>query len=178
MTCNFEVADRRKRFWTTQIAACGTSSDNCGTCARPGLQLMCNGQGQVTFDTNNYAVGLALNILLTDASKADTGCGWTPGSRGGFWGDSFRSDNLRSGSKIRQVSARKSMRETVSLIRAYALDDLKKLVTYGVARGVNVELTYQGSNKIDMLVIIQGVDGNESRVGLTGERIANAWVWS
>ncbi|QBQ72051.2 virion-associated protein [Agrobacterium phage Milano] len=178
MTCTVDVADRRKRFWTTQIAACGTSSDDCGDCARPGLQLMCNGQGQVTVSTDNYAVGLALNILLTDASKADTGCGWTPGNRGGFWGDSFRSDNLRSGSKIRQVPTRTSMRETVSLIRAYALDDLKKLVTYGVAKSVDVDLTYRGSNKIDMTVIIQGVDGNESRVGLTGERISNAWVWS
>nr|DAF77028.1 MAG TPA: hypothetical protein [Caudoviricetes sp.] len=177
MTCNFDVADRRKRFWTTQVAACGTGTDDCGTCARPGLQLLC-GDGQVTISTDNYAAGLALNILLTDAAKADTGCGWTPGNRGGFWGDSFRDDNLRSGSKIRQVPTRTSMRETISLVRAYALDDLKKLVTYGVAKSVDVDLTYQGSNKIDMTVIIQGVDGNESRVGLTGERISNAWVWS
>lgn len=170
--------ERRRRFWVTQANACMAESDNCDTCARPGLNLICNDVGQVTINNSNYVVGLVLNILLTDARKPDNGCGYTPGTRGGFWADSFRTDGLGSGSKLRQISVNKTVREIVSLAKAYAQDDLKKLVAYGVAKSVNVEAEYKGSNRIALEITVNGEDGTVSKVGVLGERIKNSWVWS
>lgn len=172
--------DRRRVFWTTQANGCGTEEDECGQdCARPGLRLLCGpGNAGATIANNDYAIGLALNILLTDGKKPDTRCGYAPGNRGGFWGDSFREDNLGSGSQIRNVSPRKSIFETMALIKAFAVADLKKLVTYGVAVAVDVDLLYVGDNRLNMTITVTGQAGVQSRVGLTGQRIKNSWVWS
>lgn len=170
--------ERRRRFWVTQANACSPEVTNCDTCARPGLNLICNDVGQITINTDNYVTGLALNILLTDARKPDDGCGYTPGTRGGFWADSFRVDGLGSGSKLRQIPVNKSVRDIVSLAKAYAQDDLKKLVAYGVAKSVKVETEYKGSNRVALDITIEGEDGTVSRVGVLGERIKNSWVWS
>jgi len=170
--------ERRRRFWVTQPNACATESDDCDTCARPGLNLICNDVGQVTINTENYVTGLVLNILMTDARKPDNGCGYTPGTRGGFWADTFRTDGLGSGSKLRQISVNNSVREIVSLAKAYAQDDLKKLVAYGVAKSVTVDAEYKGGNRVALTIIVNGQDGTVTRVGVLGERIKNSWVWS
>lgn len=170
--------ERRRVFWVTQPNACGVVSDGCDACVRPGLNLICGDQGGVTINNQNYVAGLVLNILLTDARNPDNNCGYTPGTRGGFWADSFRGDGLGSGSKIRQISVKNSVREIVALAKAYAQDDLKKLVAYGVAKSVTVEAIYEGSNRISLNVTVNGQDGTVTRVGVLGERIKNAWVWS
>lgn len=170
--------ERRRRFWVTQPNACAAENDNCDTCARPGLNLICNDAGQVTINNDNYVTGLVLNILLTDARKPDNGCGYTPGTRGGFWADSFRTDGLGTGSKLRQISVNKSVRDIVSLAKAYAQDDLNKLVAYGVAKSVKVEADYKGSNRVGLTIIVSGEDGTVTKVGVQGERIKNSWVWS
>lgn len=175
--CLTGTRDRRRTFWATQPDACGSSSDNCGECGRVGLKLEC-GQGGASYSTENYVIGLALNILLTDARKPDSACGYAPGNRGGFWADSFRSDVHTSGSKLRQIPTTASVRETVSLVKAFAEDDLKKLVSYGVAVSVEVEATYKGNNQIDLGAKIIGQSGEIYRVGVAGQRIKNAWVWS
>lgn len=170
--------DRRRVFWATQPNACGSERNECGDdCGRIGLKLEC-APGGASYSNENYAIGLALNILLTDGRKPDTECGYAPGNRGGFWADSFRRDGQSSGSLLRTIPATYSVRETVQLVKAYATSDLQKLVTYGVALKVEVDAEYKGGNKIDLTAIITGQTGVVSRVGVSGQRIQNAWVWS
>jgi Phage protein GP46. len=178
MACNSATIDRRRTFWTTKDGACG-SEPSCGNeCGNPGLKIVCGAGGGATFETDEYAVGLALNILLTNGRKEDSSCGHVPGTRGGHWADSFRTDGKTSGSRFRYVKATGRIQETMALLKAYATDDLKKLVDYGVAVSVSVDMKYIGGNVMSLGITIMGVTGRESRVGLIGTRLENSWVWS
>lgn len=196
----------RRVFWSTQIDACPPVEVCDQPCAVPGLRLVpvrdeCAADGLgcfdstcpndavdeigTTIDTSNYVVGLALNILLTDARRDDTECGWLPGRRGGHWSETFiggsaqTGSSARVGSRVRFHSGRGSIQEQVNEIEAYAQDDLAKLVTYGVASKVDVEAKYVGRGSVAVQATIYGSAGEVlGRVGVKGQRAANGWVWS
>lgn len=184
--CSTTLADRRRKFWSTQPDVCGTE-DDCGyTCGNPGLAIFAPdpppGEDDVTkiprtIATNDYVRGLILNILLTSARKPDIPCGYRAGAIGGFWGDSYRTDGQYSGTMIRYIPTTGSIRDAVSLIRAYAEKDMKKLITYGVATDVTVEATYAGGATVNLDIRVFGRSGDETRVGITAARMANSWVW-
>lgn len=176
MNCDFINSDRRKKFWTTQPEGCG-SYENCGgACGSPGLIPVDSESGR-TIANNDWVRGLALNILLTNGRQPSTPCGYRPGTRGGHWSDSFRGDSQTSGSLLRTVPAKGSIRDQMKLIRSFAEADLSKLILYKVATRVEVEASYRGSNIIDLIVRIYGQNSEVTKVGITGSRLQNSWVW-
>lgn len=178
--CNGPVAGRRKTFWVTQPDVCGTDALCDTPCGMPGLALYTPesaGSEFKTFRTNDYVRGLAINILFTDSRKDDTYCGHRPGARGGDWTDSFRSDGGTSGTNLRYLQPQKSVTDNVVMVREYIRNSLQKLVKYGVASSVEVTAKYIGGNVIRVTAEIIGVDGELSRVGVSGNRIANSWTW-
>lgn len=164
----------RKIFWSTQPAAKGTTPF-CGIgCGDAGLQMTEAG----TIDNSNYVRGLALNILLTDGEREEAECGFLPGRRGGFWGDTFRADNGKSGSTFRRVQPTGSILETLGIIRSFMQKDLEKLVKYGVAFSVDVKAAYKGNGIAEITATIVGQNGEETRVGISGQRLRNQWAWN
>jgi phage gp46-like protein len=174
--CVIPIEGRRRIFWTTQIDACGVKQECQSDCGSSGLKLLSKPGGR-TFANNNFVTGLALNILLTKGRKADSFCGFRPGARGGHWADTFRDDNQTSGSALWDLPTQYSVAESIKLVKALMQSALQKLVVYGVALSVEVTVTYAGGNTFNAVVDIQGSDGNNSRVGITGSRLENSWVW-
>lgn len=177
MKCAELVGDRRRLFWATQPHACG-SLKNCGQeCGTPGLAIVPKGDG-ASISTENYVRGLVYNILFTDGRKALVTCGYTPGTRGGHWSDSFRPDQGQySGSLMRFVKSTGRVRDDLALIKAAAEFDLRKLISYGVATQVEVTVTYAGRGRADLVAIVTGPSGETATVGASGSTIDNAWVW-
>lgn len=177
MICSQTQNDRRKLFWVTQPDACG-DVQSCGTsCGKPGLKTIDTEQGR-TISTEEFVRGLAINILGTDGRKDATGCGFYPGNRGGYWADSFRTDNGQSGSLFRFVKSGGRINDDINTMRAVIVRDLNKLVNpYGVAISVDVTLTYVGRGIAQLDAKIVGRDGKTTAVGMTGSRLVNGWVW-
>jgi phage gp46-like protein len=204
--CLVATAAQLPHFWTTQPDACGATieADNCGgegLCGAPGLSLVpvyseCNPLGcysqivggvvtkpapaliGASFATNDFIRSLALNILLTDATrKPSAACGVTIGRRGGYWADSFRTDGQYTGSYLRQLPAVGAMAQLAGLAQQYAQRDLQKLVAYGVATSVSVTATYLGGGTIALVCVING-DTGPATVNLNGKVSASAWAWS
>jgi phage gp46-like protein len=169
--CDIPVAGRRKLFWSTQ-PDCFPETSCDKECAGAGLRVE---GGKI--DTSNWVVGLAMNIILTDAKKPDTECGWYPGTRGGHWSDSFRNDGRGSGSSIRFLKTSCSVGEMAAEVQNALQHDLSKLVVYGVARSIKVTAKYAGKNTVDANVEILGENGQSVRVGVSAQRIKNSWVW-
>lgn len=200
--CDTPLDCQRRVFWATQADACIPEDDCSGAaCATPGLKLInipdeCNTDALgcydsscanpaldslgITIDTSKYVEGLALNILLTDSRKPDTECGWLPGRRGGHWSETFiEGGGARVGSRVRFHSGKGSIQQQVNEIEALAQEDLSKLVTYGVATKVQVKATYLGRATVGVIATIFGPTGAEiGRVGISGQRAANGWVWN
>jgi len=178
MDCNVQIQGRRKIFWTTQPDACGVVADCHSNCGSSGLRsFVPQGQRGRTFATNDYVRGLALNILFTDARKGDRACGYRPGAIGGHWSDSFRDDGGRAGTNLRDIPISYKVADTVKLAQAYMLSALQKLVKYGVAQNVSVAVKYTGRNTFQADIDIISSDGQSTRVGVTGSRTENSWVW-
>lgn len=194
--CALPPGCTRRPFWVTQPDACGAEIDPCGnSCERAGLKFVdvpdCPGTlgcynpcpsvkhtiGR-TIATDNYAVGLALNILGTDGRRDETDCGYLPGRLGGHWSEAFmKTATARVGTRLRHTDYSGTLQQQVRSAEATAQFDLEKLVTYGVARSVDVTGTYKGSGRVGLLAVINGPTAELGRVGFNGSRVANAWVW-
>lgn len=196
-TCNAVSNRGFRKFWTTKPANCGAYQTGCNgeiECGIPGLQLdtvvdPCQPLGCYadcaspilgkTINTDDYVAGLALNILGTNAETMATACGVRPGTRGGYWADSFRKDGAKTGSRLRQLPSSGSMNELVALAEAYAKADLAKLVSpYGVASKVDVKAMYRGGGTMAIDATITGTNGTTSNVNVSGNRLQNGWVWA
>jgi phage gp46-like protein len=176
--CNVSIQGRRKIFWTTQPDACGVVSACHSNCGSSGLRsFVPEGQKGRTFANSDYLRGLALNILFTDARKENRPCGYRPGAIGGHWSDSFRDDGKRAGTNLRDIPISYRIADSVKLIQAHMQSSLQKLVGYGVAQSVSVTVRYLGSNVFQSDIEIISADGERARVGVTGSRMENSWVW-
>lgn len=195
--CSVAPIGRRRLFWATKPDACGVDHVCSTECGRPGLSLLpvrdecqhemlgCHDDCDSTrppigfsYDVSNYAVSLALNIILTDQRNPDTECGHMPGNRGGHWSDSYRKDGAFSGSRLRYAAINCGVFESVAAVEAFLTDDLQKLITYGVAKEVTVKATYAGNNSVSALVSITDRDYNAHAVGVTGTRSKEGWRWA
>lgn len=192
-SCNTPSIGRRRSFWTTQL--CDTFIDECGNeCGRYGLQLYCPEDPEDfrckehdtptktrSIRTNDWVKSLALNILLTNGRRADAVCGWKPGTRGGHWSDSYRNgigEGSTAGSLVRDLHSHGRVADAISELRAIVEYDMQKMVTYGIAQSVEVEVTYKGANTAQVDITIYGVDGETNNVGMTATRNKNSWLWN
>lgn len=186
--CPVAIPDRRRTFWTTQ--ACSTDAlcgDTCETSY--GLQMYCPDgdacsanhvpEQRRSFVTSDWVRSLALNILLTAGRRENKGCGYRPGARGGHWSDSYRSSSYpgTAGSNIGLLDAQGSIAEAIAQLRAIVKHDMTKLVTYGVATGVDVSAEYSGNNTAKLDIKIYGVAGETVKVGASLSRVKNDWAW-
>lgn len=185
--CTIDPIGRRRIFWATQ-PDCGTvevcPGQDCGvvglkreTVAECGLgspqDLAC-----ATISNAEWVRGLVINILMTDARKPDTECGWRPGQRGGHWSEAYiTKGDKRIGSRIRQLPQKCAITEILALVKAYAQDDLSVIIQWGVASEIEVETRYIGRNTILLAIKIIARDANIINVGMTATRTPNAWLW-
>lgn len=199
--CALPPGGRRRLFWTTQPAPCGERElcgrpcgnpglelvppeDECGTCSCCGNQTgspdcpkpMC--EKPRTIKNTDWVRSLAINMLLTDARREDRVCGWRPGTMNGHWSESFVEQAQPFGTSLRYIPTLGSIHETVRLIKTHVQFTLNKLVAYKVATGVDVEVKYLGGGVVSLDAVIYGQSGSSAKVGLTGARLSNAWVWS
>ena len=177
LNCNAGANDRRRIFWTTQPDGCGVTINSCGEeCSKPGLSRVQRDDG-VTIANTGFIESLALNMLLTNGKVPDSPCGVRPGARGGHWQDIFRGDGLTSGSLMFSVPAQASIRDSLLLIRGYAEATLNRLVNYGVATSVKVEVDYLGGASALVRATIYGQGDEITNVGATVARLQNGWAW-
>lgn len=178
LQCEPFAVPGQRLFWTTQPDACGTS-DGCGInteCGRPGLSLQTT-EDSATFASNDWVRSIALNMLLTDARRRDTRCGYVPGTLNGHWSESF-AQGQPIGSHVRYVNVSTSVRDAVLLIKAEVRATLQKLVDYGIAIDVEVDTRYNGNGQIGMAITIYGTAVDPTRIGVTATRNDNSWAWS
>jgi phage gp46-like protein len=148
-------------------SAGGTTVPNL--CSTPAPRLV-----GATFATNDFVRGLALNILLTDAPPLPTGgCSATPGKRGGYWADDYRTDRLYTGSRLRQLTTAGTTAALATLIGQTATQDLGKLISYGIASSIVATATYLGGGSYKLQVEIDG-----QSFSVNGSKVANDWFWS
>jgi phage gp46-like protein len=178
-TCSIQPQNRRRLFWSTQPDSCSTddtSNNVCGfDCGRPGLKFT-DTDGTSSISTDNWIRGLALNMLMTDARREDTNCGFTPGGQGGHWSESYMSGD-RVGTLLRTIDSSGSVAQLRSLVAAYAKATLERLVTRGVATRVEVAAEYLGSGRFQLAAEIYGTENGTARVGLAAQRLTEGWVW-
>lgn len=179
MNCNAPTNSRRRLFWATQPDACGTNEVCGANCGSPGLSFTGEANQPRSILTSDWLRGLIINMLMTDGRNADQPCGYQPGSQGGHWSESYITDGVGLvGTLMRTVGAKGTTAESISLIRAYAVSTLERLVQRGVASSVEVEAAYVGNGKMSLTAVVYGRGDGAVRVGLSGARLQNGWVWN
>lgn len=168
-----------KKFWTYKRTPCAPFSGGCGDdCAQPGFQLNKAAGSALTIDTSDRARSIATFILMTRAAQDNASCRGRPERYGGYWADSFRLDNLKSGSRIYYVPLNASISSTVNAVVAFAQDDMQKMVSMNEADAVFVSGKYAGNGVISLTITIT-VDGQNIDVPFAATRsTGNQWVFS
>lgn len=203
--CSVPASNRRRLFWATQPDACGTS-DICGAgCGIPGLSRSSSGgwdcapgcqccppatvdpscpdqigeRQQVTISTDQWLRGLVINMLMTDGRMPDTACGYRPGAQGGHWSSSYiEAGPAEVGTLIRAVPTGGRIQDSVNLATSYARATLQRLIERGVALDISVVGVYLGGMKMRLDIDVIGRRSDSAKVGISGQRVANGWVWS
>lgn len=194
--CTQIDVDRRRVFWSTQPTvderqACGATcgvpgllieneidSQNCRRCQTFAENVPAPEDGQdSTIVTSSWVRGLVLNILMTNGRYPNTNCGRRPGSMGGHWSESFAGSGASFGNLMYSVPSGYRINDLVKLASQYVRAAMQKLVTYGVAKNVDVETNYKGGGVVSVDIIIQGTNGLNENVGVSGSIVDNYWVW-
>jgi len=170
MICALDTIDVRKLFWATQPETCGTAPDCGASCGQPGLELQPDG----TIATGGWLRSLILNMLLTDGRLPDTDCGYRPGGQMGHWSESYVLGDI--GSLLRTAHSTGTIAETITALRANAEATLARLVSRAVAVKVEVDVAYLGNMRFSLDITVFG-STSKARVGLTGSRLDNSWIW-
>lgn len=203
-TCLSPAGSRRKLFWATQPSAC-SDRQVCGyECGAPGLSYTteagydCNDQCRccppasvdpncpehadavrsTSIATNDWLRGLIINMLMTDGRKPDRECGYRPGTQGGHWSSSYiETGPADIGTLMRDLPEVGRINESINLVVAYARATLERLVQRGVALSVEVTGNYLGGGRMQLDIEVTGRTDGVARVGLSGARVSNGWVW-
>lgn len=177
VACVQSSVGRRKLFWATKVDACGVAPSCLQDCGWPGFELTGPEDGPRSISTDNWLQGLIINMLMTDGRRLDTACGYNPAGQGGHWSESYVDDTYGIGTLIRTVGPGARVAQVEAQLSAYAQQTLGKLVGRGVARSVAVEVTYKSGGTFDLNASVFGMDNTTSRIGLSGQRLENGWVW-
>lgn len=170
--CIPSAAGRRNLFWATQPDAGGSFTHCDGDCGYPGFVQ--DGSSLVSTD---WLRGLIINMLMTDGKEPDTRCGYTAGAQGGHWSESYMTGAAVVGTLIRSIGPQGRVTETTALLKAYAQSTLDRLIERGVASTVECTVAYKGVGRFALDVEVRGVANDLAKVGLTGERLTNGWIW-
>lgn len=175
MACFSNRPDRRRLFWATQPGACGEESSCAGDCGVPGLAYESEG----VISSKNWISGLIINMLMTDGRQPDTDCGYSPGSQGGHWSESYIQSGPREiGTLLRKIPNTGTVRESLALIVAHARASIDRLVDRGVAQSVDVQGRYAGNNTMVLDILVRGAGNTgDARVGLSVNRTPQGWIW-
>lgn len=169
----------RRKFWTTSLDSC--VADSCGTltCGKPGLTLVENDEKTgASFETNDWVTSIALNMLLTDARRRDSKCGYAPGTMNGHWSESFiGGQDAEIGTHVRYIDPKLSVRDAVMQIKAEVQLTLNRLIKYGIAVEVIVAAKYIGDGLVSMVIDILGSAIDPTRIAITAKRSENSWAW-
>lgn len=180
ITCAVPNPSRRRLFWTTKADACGVETSCTDLCGRPGLviaePLSTDPPGSVRLSADGWIHSLVVNMLLTDGRKPDSACGYRPGGQGGHWSESYGAGAV--GSLIRTIPNQGRIQDSINLVVAFAQATLERLVDRGVASAVSVTGRYLGNAKMVLDVVVTGQSGETTRVGVSGSRISEGWVWA
>ncbi|MGY2987720.1 phage GP46 family protein [Bradyrhizobium sp. USDA 4508] len=176
--CLDQNVGRRRIFWTTRPDVCG-GYIQCGVeCSIPGLEYQDVEEppGGRTIRNDDKLRSLILNILNTRA-RTDLRCP-SPAAVYGHWSESYRDDGLYIGSRLWNVAAKPYVRITdaVKAIKAAVTADMAKLMVTGVADSVEVDATYRGRNRVD-IVITAVARGASHVLNLSGTYSSDTWVW-
>lgn len=174
--CGTGAVGRRRLFWATQPDACGEDQDCFQDCGRPGFKVETTDEG-LTFSTDEWLRGLIINMLMTDGRRPASACGYSPGGRGGHWSESYMGSNAGVGTLLRTVEPGGSVVELRALLAAHAQSTLGRLVARGVAVSTNTTAEYLGNGRFRLIIEVIGINNEISRIGLSGDRLANGWVW-
>jgi hypothetical protein len=174
--CVDQNTGRRRIFWTT-VDSCG-SYVQCGEeCSLPGLRYINQPEGRtIESDRDQWLRSLILNILNTRARTAAP-CP-TPMAVFGHWSESYRDDKLYVGSRLYETAEKpyNKITDAVKAIGAAIRADMGKLLILKLAENVEVEVTYKGGNRVD--VVIATVVRNVRHVlNLSGTYASDSWVW-
>lgn len=176
-TCQVIPGGRRKLFWSTQPDACGASQDCGRSCGNPGLAFDQDTGEERTISNSNWVRGLAINMLMTDGKRPGIPCGYTPGGQAGHWSESYANGDL-IGTLLRTIEPGGRVVEITALVKAHVESTMQRLVSRGVALKIETEVTYAGSGRFLIGVSILGTNNQMTKVGITAERMTNAWIWS
>lgn len=176
--CVDQNTGKRRIFWTT-VDACG-SYFQCGEeCSIPGLKYIDDDskvEGGRTIENDQWQRSLILNILNTRA-RAQEPCP-TPMAVFGHWSESYRDDNLYIGTRLYETAEKPyyKITDAIKAIGAAIKADVGKLMVLGVVDKADVEVTYRGHNRVD--VVITTVVRNVRHVlNLSGTYVSDSWVW-
>lgn len=189
--CNARLVERKRPFWATQPCACPSTVDACGQeCCTPGLTFVDSPQGR-TLATDNWILGLVLNILNTEKRIPNNLCGVNPMAIKGHWSESFidggfglyggAAEGYRVGTGLYQLDTTKMrVNEAIAHIEAVLQTDMQKLVGLGVATSVSVTAEYLGRQRIAVEIVVEGPAGSPAaRVALIGNKTADmGYYWS
>jgi phage gp46-like protein len=170
--CSTETIGRRRLFWSTQ--PCGSSLDDCGNpCPEYGLVYIDTPQGR-TIANDNWVVGLAVNILMTNARKQ--GCANNLSDLGGHWSESFN-DGSGFGSNFRNIPRKKTVAEYIGAIQAAIQTDLSVMIRYGVASSIDVFVKYLGNNTFSAAIDINGLGSEKNGFAIAGQQSVDGFLW-
>lgn len=96
---------------------------------------------------------------------------------GGHWSESFAGPGASFGNLMYSVASGYRINDLVKLASQYVRAAMQKLVTYGVAKNVDVETSYKGGGVVSVNIVILGTNGLSENVGVSGSIVDNYWVW-
>lgn len=177
--------------------SCGTAS-LCGhECGLPGLRIrdsncpICNpvadpscapvpDDGFATISTSDWEIGLALNILMTDARMPSAFCEGTLAT-GGHWSESYIEGGPPFvGSLLRNTTRKSTRPEAEAEIEAYIAAALQRMVHYGVATAVSVDVRMidDASALVGVTISLPGRSAAELRLAAIRKGGAAGWALS
>jgi len=96
---------------------------------------------------------------------------------GGWWADSFRTDQFSSGSKLWSLKWRVANNEALITARQYALEALGYLTTWGLVATLDVRAMYASRQVMNLFVKITG-PGISRELVFQGTAMPDAtWLW-
>ena len=153
---------------TRAIPSC--TNGDCG--AEPSWRVTRSG----TVDRSHWIEGWILNQLNTRGRATCQESGLDRDS-GGWWMDSFRPQEFKSGSKLWSLQWANDLDLAMRAAKSYAEDALVYLKQWGIASRIQVEAEYICRNILRLHITVTG-PGQSTSMIVEGQTLPDyGWVW-